>query len=79
MRLFKQYQDLLDMTELQSALGVGRSTAYRLIRSGQIRHLRVGRKIKIPRWALMDFVESACYNEPSQNGQTYPVTERRTT
>ena len=61
--MFKQYQDLLDITELQSALGVGRNTAYRLVRSGRIRHLRVGRKIKIPRWALVDYVESACYND----------------
>ena len=37
-------------------LGIGRNTAYELIRSGQIRSIRIGRQIRIPRDALLDFL-----------------------
>ena len=72
--MFEEYKDLLDMSDLQSALGIGRSTAYRLIKDGQIRHLRIGKSIKVPKCYLVDFVESSCYigsvveNSPLQGG-----------
>ena len=65
--MFNKYPDVLDMTDLQTALGIGRSTAYRLIRDGEIRHLRIGRTIKIPRRFLVDYVEQACYNNSTDN------------
>jgi len=37
---------VLDGSDLQTALGVGRRTAYGLVHSGRIPHLRVGRIIK---------------------------------
>ena len=73
--MFDKYRDLLDMTDLQDALGIGRSMAYRLIKGGQIRHLRIGKSIKIPKCWLVDFVEASCYNDgaiadlPSQGGK----------
>ena len=60
--MFNDLPDVLTMKNLQSALGIGRTTAYRLVRDGDIRHLRIGRNIKIPRRYLVDYIESACYN-----------------
>ena len=37
-------------------LGVGRNGVYDLIRSGQLRSIRVGRKILIPLTAIEDFL-----------------------
>ena len=74
--MFDSYPDVLTIDDLQSALGVGRSMAYRLIRSGDIHHLRIGRKIKVPRSALVAYIESAWYNGRTQNRQTNPVIER---
>lgn len=42
--------------DLMPILGIGRNTAYELIRSGQIRSIRIGRQIRIPRDALLDFL-----------------------
>ena len=42
--------------ELMPILGIGRNTAYELIRSGQIRSIRIGRQIRIPRDALLEFL-----------------------
>ena len=57
-----KYRDLryLPMTlrveDLMPLLGIGRNTAYELIRSGRIRSVRIGRQIRIPRDALLEFL-----------------------
>jgi len=60
--LFKEYPDLLSVSEMQSALRIGRTTAYRLINNGVISHMKIGRKIKIPKAALVDYITKSCYN-----------------
>ena len=42
--------------DLMRLLGSGRNTAYELIRSGQIRSVRIGRQIRIPWEALLEFL-----------------------
>ena len=37
-------------------LGIGRNTAYELVRSGQIKSLRIGRKIRIPKAEVLAFL-----------------------
>lgn len=57
-----KYRDLhelpvtLRVEDLMPLLGIGRNTAYELIRSGQTRSIRVGRQIRIPREALLEFL-----------------------
>lgn len=57
-----KYRDLhelpttLRVEDLMPLLGIGRNTAYELIRSGQIRSVRIGRQIRIPRDALLEFL-----------------------
>ena len=46
----------LRVEDLMPILGIGRNTAYELIRSGQIRSIRIGRQIRIPRDAMLDFL-----------------------
>lgn len=47
---------ILWVEDLMPILGIGRNTAYELIRSGQIRSVRIGRQIRIPRDALLEFL-----------------------
>ena len=57
-----KYRDLHELPiilrgeDLMPILGIGRNTAYELIRSGQIRSVRIGRQIRIPRDALLEFL-----------------------
>ena len=56
---FRSLDDLplvLRVDDLMSALDIGRNTAYELVRSGQIRSIRVGRKLRIPKQAVADFL-----------------------
>lgn len=57
----KTIQDLallLSVSDVQQALGLGRNSTYALIRSGQLKSIRVGRLIKIPRVALEEYLQS---------------------
>ena len=57
-----KYRDLHELSvtlrveDLMPLLGIGRNTAYELIRSGQIRSVRIGRQIRIPRDVLLEFL-----------------------
>ena len=46
----------LRVEELMPLLGIGRNTAYELVRSGQIKSVRVGRQLRIPKDALLEFL-----------------------
>jgi excisionase family DNA binding protein len=56
---YRQIDDLplsLRVDELMTVLDIGRNTAYAMLRSGVIRSVRIGRQIRIPRDALIEFL-----------------------
>lgn len=59
--MFKEYPDILDVPEVAQALGIGKNTAYRLVRERKIGCKRIGRRIKVPKACLVDYVNSARY------------------
>ena len=46
----------LRVEDLMPILAIGRNTAYELVRSGKIRSIRVGRKIRVPKDAVAAFL-----------------------
>lgn len=46
----------LRVEDLMPILGIGRNTAYELVRSGQIRSIRIGRQLRVPKDALQAFL-----------------------
>jgi len=51
--------ELVTVNEAASTLRVSKSTVYRLIRSGELPALQVGRAFRIPRRALAQYVSAA--------------------
>ena len=49
---FEDLPDFLSVEEFRTYLGIGRSTAYDLLRQGKVPCLRFGRVIRVPRGAL---------------------------
>jgi excisionase family DNA binding protein len=49
---------LLTVGEAQEALGLGRTTIYQLVASGQLGSVHIGRSVRIPVSALITFAES---------------------
>lgn len=47
---------VLTVEDLMPILKIGRNTAYELVRSGKIRSIKVGRQIRIPREALLEYL-----------------------
>ena len=48
---------VLHVEDLMPILDIGRNTAYALVRSGKIRGIRVGSHLRIPRDALIEFLQ----------------------
>ena len=46
----------LRVEELMPLLGIGRNTAYELVRSRQIRSIKIGRQIRVPRDAVAEYL-----------------------
>ena len=58
-RSFDELPLTLRVEDLMLILGIGRNTAYELVRSGQICSIRVGRQLRIPKDALIDYLSKA--------------------
>lgn len=43
----KPFPEVLNVTDIQNILGIGRRQAYELVNSGQFHSVRVGKSIKI--------------------------------
>lgn len=54
--MFRQYKDVLTVKEVCEALGIGRNTAYTLLRTGTLRSVRIGKSIRIPKKYLTEYV-----------------------
>lgn len=54
---------LLTVEDLMPILGIGRNTAYELVRTGQVFSIRIGRQLRIPKQALIDFVNKGQYEK----------------
>jgi len=48
---------LVSVEQAAGLLGIGRTTLYELIRRGDVRPIRIGRCVRIPRRELEEFVE----------------------
>ncbi len=50
---------VMSVTEAAGVLGISRGLAYELARTGQLPSLRLGRRLVVPRAALLSWLESA--------------------
>ena len=56
--MFRNYPDVVSVTQLQKMLGVGRNTAYSLLRENKIKSIRIGRVHKIPKKNIIKYLQS---------------------
>ena len=61
--------DVLTIPDLRNVLKVGRCTAYKLVKDGKIKHINIGKQIRIPKRYLIDYLESDCHNVHSNGRQ----------
>jgi len=58
-RSFDELPLTLRVEDLMPILDIGRNTAYELVRSGQIRSVRIGRQLRVSKQALIDYLSDA--------------------
>lgn len=51
----------LRVEDLMPILGIGRNTAYELVRSGKIKGIRIGKQIRIPKEEVRRFLAKEIY------------------
>lgn len=54
--MFENYPDILTVKQLQEALSIGRSKAYLILHSGELKYITIGRQIRIPKKYLLDYL-----------------------
>jgi excisionase family DNA binding protein len=51
---------ILTVIEMAEYLRIGRSKAYKLISDNEIKHIKVGKQIRIPKFAIDEWMISEC-------------------
>lgn len=56
--MLEQYEDVLTIEDLREILNIGRGAVYDLLNRGVIPALRIGRNWKIPKAAVIEYLNS---------------------
>lgn len=54
--MLKDYPDVMNIEEMSRALGVSTKTGYKLLRTGKITAMKVGRTYRIPKGHLLTYL-----------------------
>ena len=65
--IFKEYPDVVSVTQMSKMLGISEKSAYRLLKKNCIEHFKVGRTYKIPKLHIFNYLHVICllYTSPS--------------
>lgn len=56
MQMFNEYNDVVKINDLIKMLGIGRNTAYKLVKTNAIPSIRIGRKHYITKQQVIAFL-----------------------
>ena len=55
----RRFSDILTVRELMDYLAIGKNTAYDLLKSNQIKSIRIGRVYKIPKTEVLEYIRKS--------------------
>ncbi len=58
--VFSSYPDVVTVSELMKMLHVGRNMAYDLLKNGEVKSFRIGRRYIIPKKYVISYIFSNC-------------------
>lgn len=56
LEVFKNYPEILTVKDLTLLLGIGKSTAYSLVRAGKIKSVKTGKDYLIPKLFVFEYL-----------------------
>ena len=57
--MFTSYPDVVNINQLKDMLGIGITLAYRLVKSNNIKSLKIGREYKIPKANVISYLTTS--------------------
>ena len=66
--MLEKFPDVLNPMQLAEALGIGKNSAYDLLKNNVIQHRRIGNHYKIPKCCVIDFLCPSSYNVSCNGG-----------
>ena len=60
--MFESYPDVLSVSQLQSALVIGRGSAYSLLHEGVLKYIKIKGQYRILKQSLLDYIDKQVYN-----------------
>ena len=57
--MFNNYPDVVNVLQLQQMLGIGKNTAYTLLKNNTIQSIRIGKIHRIPKANIIKYVKTA--------------------
>ena len=55
-KMFSNYPDVVSIKELMEMLKIGRFTAYNLVKTGELKSIRIGNQYKIPKQFIIEYL-----------------------
>ena len=55
-QMFEEYDELITVEDMQKLLGIGKNTAYELLKEKKIKCFRIGRIWKIPKRSIEEYI-----------------------
>lgn len=56
--MFLNYPDVISVEELQEMLHIGRNSAYKLLKEGKIKSIKIGKQYRIPKNFVIQYINS---------------------
>lgn len=72
--MLENYPDVLTISDIVGILNIGKNSAYKLIQTNRLHHIRVGRNIRIPKQSLKEYLlnnDKNCYNQDMQSATSF--------
>jgi predicted DNA-binding transcriptional regulator AlpA len=54
---YEDYPDIMNVSDIQQLLGIGRKQAYELVHSGRFHVITIGKRIKVSKKVLTSWIE----------------------
>lgn len=59
---FKEYPDIVSFDQMREMLHIGRNKAYTLLEQKKINSIRIGRRHKIPKISIIEFLNQGSFD-----------------
>ncbi|MCC8082563.1 MAG: helix-turn-helix domain-containing protein [Lachnospiraceae bacterium] len=57
-RYLKDYPDVLTPEEVMTILGIGKNSTYKLLQTGELKSIKIGKKYRIPKKYLLQYINA---------------------